>query len=55
LQLSRVETGIAGAQPQRFDLAALARGLAEAQAARAEQAGLEFMLLAPEAPVWVVG
>ncbi len=55
LQLARVETGIAGVQGQRFDLAALARGLAEAQAARAEQAGLEFTLAAPEAPVWVMG
>ena len=55
LQLSRVETGIAGAAPQRFDLAALTRGLAEAQAARAEQAGLAFNLLAPAAPVWVRG
>ena len=55
LQLARVETGIAGVQEQRFDLAALARSLAEAQAARAEQAGLEFNLVAPEAPVWVVG
>jgi two-component system sensor histidine kinase MprB len=55
LQLSRVETGIAGAAPQRFDLAALARGLAEAQAARAEQAGLAFDLAVPAAPVWVVG
>lgn len=54
LQLARVETSIAGAEGQRFDLATLARGLAEAQAARAEQAGLEFNLLAPEAPVWVV-
>jgi signal transduction histidine kinase len=55
LQLARVETGIAGAQGQRFDLAALARSLAEAQAARAEQAGLEFNLLTPETPVWVMG
>ncbi len=55
LQLARAETGIAGAQEQRFDLAALARSLAEAQAARAEQAGLEFNLAAPEAPVWVMG
>ncbi|MCB0051814.1 MAG: HAMP domain-containing histidine kinase, partial [Caldilinea sp.] len=55
LQLSRVETGIAGAAPQRFDLAALVRGLAEAQAARAEQAGLAFDLAVPAAPVWVVG
>ncbi|MBE2237490.1 MAG: HAMP domain-containing histidine kinase, partial [Caldilineaceae bacterium] len=55
LLLSRVETGIAGAAPQRFDLAALARGLAEAQAARAEQAGQAFNLMAPATPVWVVG
>lgn len=55
LQLARVETGMAGAPEQRFDLAALARSLAEAQAARAEQAGLEFNLAAPEAPMWVVG
>ncbi|MCO5214096.1 MAG: HAMP domain-containing histidine kinase [Caldilinea sp.] len=55
LQLSRVETGIAGAPSQRFDLAALVRGLAEAQAARAEQAGLAFDLAVPAAPVWVVG
>lgn len=55
LLLARVETGIAGVQPQRFDLAALARGLSEAQAARAEQAGLEFTLVASAVPVWVVG
>ncbi len=55
LQLARVETGTAGAERQRFDLAALARSLAEAQAARAEQAGLEFNLMAPETPVWVMG
>jgi signal transduction histidine kinase len=55
LQLSRVEAGIAGEDAQRFDLAALARGLAEAQAARAEQAGLAFNLLAPATPVWVMG
>ncbi len=55
LQLARVETGIAGADRQRFDLAALARSLAEAQAARAEQAGLEFNLVAPDTPVWVMG
>jgi signal transduction histidine kinase len=55
LLLARVETGIAGAPPQRVDLAALMRGLAEAQAARAEQAGLAFDLVAPAAPVWVMG
>lgn len=37
LQLARIETGIAGEERQRIDLAALARSLAEAQAARASR------------------
>lgn len=55
LLLARVETGITGAARQRVDLAALVRGQAETQAARAEQAGLGFDLVAPAAPVWVMG
>ena len=55
LQLSRIESGGADAEPQRFDLARLVRGQAEAQAARAEQAGLEFTLDVPHEPVWITG
>ncbi len=55
LQLSRIEAGGADAEPLRFDLARLVRGQAEAQAARAEQAGLDFILDVPHEPVWLTG
>lgn len=55
LQLARVETGLAGAAAQRFDLVSLVRSLAEAQAARAEQTEIAFNLDVPATPVWLNG
>ena len=49
------QAGAADAEPQRFDLARLVHGQAEVQAARAEQAGLQFTLDVPHEPVWITG
>lgn len=55
LDLSRLESGAAGLEKERFDLCALARQLCERYAARAEQAGQEFILEVGQEPVWILG
>jgi signal transduction histidine kinase len=54
LDLSRLETGALALEKERFDLCALARQLSERYAARAEQAGQEFILEVGEEPVFIL-
>ncbi len=55
LRLSRLETGDVATDPERLDLAALARHVADAFASRADQAEIELRLDVPDGEVPVVG
>jgi len=55
LQLSRIESAVMDDERRPIDLAALIRSLAESQAARAEQLGLDFALDIPIRAVMLEG
>jgi two-component system, OmpR family, sensor histidine kinase BaeS len=55
LRLSRLETGDVATAPERLDLTALARHVADAVASRADQAEIELRLDLPDSEVQVVG
>jgi len=55
LDLSRIEGGGSDPEPARLDLARLVGVICEPFAAQAEQAGIDFRLVLPPGPAWVVG
>jgi two-component system sensor histidine kinase BaeS len=55
LDLSRIEGGGSDPEPVRMNLARLVGAICEPFAAQAEQAGIDFRLVLPSGPAWVVG
>ena len=55
LRLSRLEAGDAAREPERLDLTALARAIADAVASRADQAEVDLRVELARGPTWVIG